>query len=243
MSVSLTALQDEVYRLLNQATTGPLGQVVTASGSVVVSGSQSVTDYLHQGMREVARTCHPIRAVAASILLTAGQGDYRMADYSATYQPTGDAGYTLWEATDVYSGTRLLETREDAIRNQFRDYLATQGGSTYWYRMAEGVIGFYPIPVSGFSMTLYGLAYPPAPSGDSATPWIADDLSLYLFPRYAAFMLAKGNVDDMDLAARAAIWEQEYQVKRAQLQRSIPVQIARFFTPVGFEGGGGRRQA
>lgn len=232
MAVSLTQLLNETYGLLAEATDSPLGEVVDGASIVARSGQDALTDLLHQGARELARTCLPIRAATGAESIAIGAREVVLKAYSAVYQPTLATTFTLFAATAVIGASPLTEVSEQVVQAYDLDYQTTTGTPEVWYPTGDGKVGLYPVPSALFSGTFHGLATPPAPSGADATPYWQDDISLFLLPRYAATLLAQMGIDDDRLAQKALLWQGEYEERRRELRMGVAPGLASRLMPL-----------
>lgn len=221
MPVSREDLVNEVWRLLSEAAESDLGELANAAGDLVSSGTAAVEDYLRQAAEACALTCCPIPAVASGMDTSAGKRAYRLGDYNATFEATGAVGYRLWVCTDIYSASRIRPTMLSVLQADFPDYAGTQGSPVKWYPAGRSLIGLYPTPDAEYSVILHGLAVPPALDEDDAAPYMSDADARMLLPRGAAALLARTRRDDEVLAAKAVVWQGEFDQMRRQMRAGV----------------------
>lgn len=229
MAVTLTALQLETYRLLNEnsnTTLGEVGDGSGSSGSLASSSATTITQWLNEGVYDFVRACVPMNATAtvsqaASTPRVAYTGLTMAAAYSSTL-------VYLWYATSLsIGGTAVTFCGENELRlyNPALENVANSVTTLYWYRHGDHGVGIYPARTSTTTITVNGYALPKIlgdGSGSTVTSYsfLPDDLMLRAFPAYAAAKIAMKNTDDPGMLDRM-VWKDWYEQAKAEQWESL----------------------
>lgn len=232
MAVSKTQLEQETLRLLNEAANSGIGELQSGDGSApTIATTQSLDDYLLQGAQRLARTCIALRGKGQKTGYTGRVLALKDLVASEIQGVTSATGYTCWRlVTSPLAGTtRLVYTREEPLALTRPDYQTTTGAAVYWYGAGNESIGLCPSPTAGVTIDAAGLWLPPAPTGTDATPWLTDDLSLFLLPRYVAVVMCGRNIMDTTLEGMLGLYVQQYQRVVAEQWMRLPHTIQPYF--------------
>lgn len=234
MAVTLTSFTTETLRLLNEAgvsssTIGEVGDGTGDSGTLVSTTQTTITGWLNEAGRELARSCVALPGLAT---VTPAANTLRV-EFSAL---TMDAAYTtvdyLWWANAVLYGSSALthcgEVELRAYSPAFENDAAAT--PTHWYRHGDWGVGLYKKPSGGATaLSVYGFATPKNlgdGTGGTVTSWsfLPDDVLLKLVPAYAAGKLALRNTDDPTLAERA-FWKDWFEIGKAELWQKLDASL------------------
>lgn len=225
MSVSLTNLRYEVYRVLGEASNTTVGGLPSGSSSTLTVANDTGVDlYLNLAQSEVAQQCVPINGSGTNAAYTAGDKAFPLSGFTVA---TG----SLWFVQQVaFDGTMLTYVAPDALDNWYPNRLSASSGTPLYWTTTRGnraSITLYPAPATVLTITAYGLLLPQTlgdGTGGTTTDasFAADDQLLELLPPYAALKIAMNHQESPSLYDRLKdVATRSLQVRR-RLWESLP---------------------
>ncbi len=225
---TLAQLTTDTLMLLNQASNSPVGNVESGTNATPTQDTATTILYwLNQAADDLAMSCYPIFG-KGTVAAVSGTDAYSFSGLTVS-------GITaVWDARSVgYAGAALTQINRATLEVNFPSWAFDASGTPlYWSQNGAKEVLLYPSPNGTSAIQINGLACPThLASGGDIPSWLPAQWH-QLLAYYAAYNLARKQIDDPSLMARSAIWQQEYDIARTELWNLIDAGIRRQHYPL-----------
>lgn len=206
MSTTLTTLQQETRRRLNEAANSSASALESGTSSTpTITSDNGLTEYINQAQELISRLCVPVYDTA-TLSYTSGTAQARL----ATFTPT-TTGQIPWAVLEAKFGSSALTWLSLGIYNLYYSTSITDSnGTPLYYFTTDDSIGIRPVPSSTGTVTIRCYSYPARlSSGSDAVSFLAD-AETPLIVRGACWLVCVKNLDDASLGAREAVFRRDF---------------------------------
>lgn len=249
MATTLTTLQQEVRRRLNEANNSAATALDSGTNSTpTVTSDAGLTTYINEAQELIARLAVPLPDTGTYTWLT-GVAEVRLALFTP-----GVTGQILWAARALKFGSSALTwASRGALEMGNPGWIGDSTGTPRrWYTSGDSV-GMRPIPsAASTSVTAAGYAYPKRLSSGSDEVSSLADAEAHIITLGACWLTCVKNLDDTALAAREPVFRHDFGADMDKMWSRLDEATRVFFptkpsdvlmgmVPAGAQGAGGKR--